>query len=271
MSSSANYFERFPASHNNFCKLLQTFARKRVVFMIQYERQRKLLEIMKEKRSATIKELAKLIYVSEASVRRDIEQMENMGLVSRVYGGVVLLEHKNSVVPLSLRDVENHNVKDKLARRAAEMIPDGATVFIDSSSTTWRIVKYIGHCKDLRIVTNSLTIFKELKDENVEAYCTGGIFRPQTQDFVGFFAENYIRSVNADIVFFSAQAISNEGEISDVSAEWTSLRRAMIDRAKKRVFLCDSSKIGLQRAFKLCTKDEVDEIICDVCLPWQKK
>ena len=238
--------------------------------MIQYERQQKILDFMREKRSATVKEIADMIFVSESSVRRDIEHLENMGLVSRVYGGVVLKEHKNSVVPLSLRDVENHNVKDKLARRAAKMIPDGTTVFIDSSSTTWRIVKHIDHCKDLRIITNSLTIFKELENENVEAYCTGGIFRPKTQDFVGFAAEKYIRSVNADIVFFSAQAISEDGEISDVSAEWTSLRRAMLDRAKRKVFLCDSSKIGLRRPFILCTKDEVDEIICDGALPWQK-
>ena len=238
--------------------------------MIKHERQQKILEFMREKRNATIKELADLIYVSESSVRRDIEHLENVGLVSRVYGGVILKEHKNSVVPLSLRDEENHSAKDNLARRGAATIPDGVTVFIDSSSTTWRIVKYIGHLKDLRIITNSLTIFKELENENVEAYCTGGIFRPKTQDFVGFAAEKAIRSLNADIVFFSAQAISLDGEISDVSAEWTSLRRAMLDRAKKKVFLCDSSKIGLVRPFKLCTKDEVDEIICDVPLPWEK-
>ena len=88
--------------------------------------------------------------------------------------------------------------------------------------------------------------------------------------FVGAAAENYIRNTYADILFFSSQAISNDGEISDVSEEETSLRRIMLDRAKVKIFLCDSSKIGQKKTFTLCTKDNVNEIICDATLPWEQ-
>ena len=237
--------------------------------MIKYDRQQKILRLMRERGSATVKELAGLVYASEASVRRDVEAVENEGFVRRVYGGVVLSDYKNSEVPISLRDAEHHDVKEKIARRAAMMIPDGSTVLLDSSSTTRRIVKYIGHCRDLKIITSNLAVFTALGDLDVEAYCTGGSFRKKGHDFVGAAAEAYVRSVSADIVFFSAQGISEDGEITDVSEERVALRRAMLERSKKRVFLCDSSKIGIRRVFTLCTKEDVDEIVCDVPLPWE--
>lgn len=237
--------------------------------MIQYDRQQKVLHFLKERRSATVKELAAAVYASEASVRRDLEALEKEGFVHRVYGGAVLPEYKNSEVPISLRDAEHHDVKEKIARRAAAMIPDGSTILLDSSSTTRRIVKYIGHARDLRIITSNLAVFTELGNLDVEAYCTGGTFRKKGHDFVGAAAEAYVRSVSADIVFFSSQGISEDGEITDVSEERIALRRAMMERAKKKVFLCDSSKIGVRRVFTLCTKDDVDEIVCDVPLPWE--
>ena len=237
--------------------------------MIGHVRQQQILTFLEQNKSATVRELINLLHASESSVRRDLEKLENEGLVRRVHGGVILSEYRNSVAPLSYRDAENYAIKDQLAQRAASLVHDGATILIDSSSTTWRIVKYLKSKRNLRIITNSLAVFKDLENDGIEAYCTGGLFRVQTQDFVGHEAERYVRSVYADFLFFSSNAISIDGEISDVSAEWTSLRRVMLTRAKRRVFVCDSTKIGDRRVFTLCTKDDVDDIICDAPLPWE--
>ena len=91
----------------------------------------------------------------------------------------------------------------------------------------------------------------------------------QSNIFVGSATEEYIRGVNADLLFFSGQALSEDGEISDASEEETSLRRVMLTRAKRRIFLCDSSKLGKRRTFTICQKDDVDDIICDKRLPWE--
>ena len=238
--------------------------------MIQQIRGQQITEYLMVNKSATVKELARILHASESSVRRDIEKLEKLGLAERVHGGVILSEYKNSVVPLSLRDDENHAAKEQIAKRAAELVKDGYTILIDSSSTTWRIVKYLKNHRNLRIITNSLSVLDELAESDAEAFCTGGLFRPQNRDFVGHEAENYIRSVYADVAFISANAISQDGEISDVSAEWTALRRVMMSRAKQKFFLCDGSKIGKRKTFTLCTKDDFDAIICDVALPWEK-
>lgn len=237
--------------------------------MIQYERQQNILNILQHRGSASVRELSAAVFASEASVRRDIEALEKQGYVKRIYGGVILSKHENSVIPLDLRDPEHSAIKEQLARRAATLVPDGATVLIDASSTTRRILRYLDHRRDLRVITNNLRLLQEAQDPAIQFYGTGGAYDPTNHAFVGPAAEAYVRGISADIFFFSSQGITEDGEITDVSEEETSLRRIMLSRAKRRVFLCDSSKIGIRRVFTLCDRHEVDEIICDVPLPWE--
>ena len=238
--------------------------------MVVYERQKEIIEYLKKNRFATVKELSALVWSSEASVRRDIKALEQKGYLKQIYGGVVLPEYENSVVPVGIRESAHSPVKDKLAQRAAEHIFDGATVFIDGSSTARRIIKYIGSVKKVNVITNNIRVFNENELPNVKIYCTGGLFLPQNNTFVGASAQRYVSEINADILFFSSQAISDDGEISDACEEETALRRVMLSKAKKKIFICDSSKIGEKRTFSVCTKDDVDIIICDKKLPWEK-
>ncbi len=237
--------------------------------MISYVRQQEIMNYLKEKQFATVGELAAAVYASESSVRRDISELEKRGCACRVYGGVVLPEYANSVMPVSLRDASHSEVKNALARRAANYVSDGDTVFMDGSSTVRRIIKHLSGIKNLKIVTNNCRIFEENRDSDIKLYCTGGRFVPQSGIFTGTSAEEYIRNVNADIMFFSSQAISETGTVSDVSEEETALRKVMLSHAKKKIFLCDSSKFGLVKTFTLCTKDDIDMIISDKPLPWE--
>lgn len=232
--------------------------------MIVLERQQQILGYLKKKHFATIKELAGCVFTSESSVRRDIKALETQGLVRQTYGGVVLPEYENAVVPLYLRDQSNTQVKEALAQRAAKHVFDGATIFMDGSSTVRRMVKYLSGINELKIITNNVGILAECGDPRIKVYCTGGLFLGRNNICVGSAAERYVQTINADLFFFSSQALSSEGEISDASEEETALRKAMMCRAKKNIFLCDSSKVGEKRMFVLCTKEDVDEIICDV-------
>jgi len=234
-----------------------------------YDRQQSILKHLQQCKVSTVKELAEIVWASESSIRRDIKALEQKGFVNQVYGGVILSEYSGGVIPIKLRDSSNSTAKDSIAKEAAKHIFDGATIFMDGSSTVRRIVKHINSYKELKIITNNLLIFSECTNPNINIYCTGGRFDNQSHIFLGCDTEKYIENINADMVFFSSQAISDEGEISDVSEEETSLRRKMLSRAKKKIFLCDSSKVGLQKTFSLCSKDDVDLIICDKKLPWE--
>ena len=237
--------------------------------MIPFERQEKLLQILKEKKSASIKVLSQLLYISEASVRRDVELLEQRGYVKRVYGGVMLACYQNTVVPLELRDNDHSVVKEELARRAAQLIHDGDTILLDGSSTVRRIVKYIGGKRNLKIITNNLRIFTECNSSEVQLYCTGGTFLSQNHIFIGPSTIDYLQGISANLLFFSSQGIDNEGVISDISEEETAIRRAMLSRAERKYFLCDASKIGIRKTFTLCRSEELNGVICDAHLPWE--
>ncbi len=234
--------------------------------MTQLERQQNILAILRKMgpdRSISVKELAAMLYTSQSSVRRDIAAMSSRGLLTHVYGGVMLEQYKNSVMPVSLRDTENLESKELIARQAAELIRSGDTVFLDSSSTSSRILKYIGDKTEIRIITNNLKIFSELDSQSIQLYCTGGTYNPKNHNFLGHAAEAYIQKTSADIMFFSSLGLSECGEINDISEAETAIKTAMLARASKKIFLCDSSKVGISKLLTICTLDDVDEVICD--------
>lgn len=231
--------------------------------MLQYERQQAIMDYLKQHHTATIHALAKHLYTSEASARRDVAALESAGLVVKVYGGVVLPEHKNEVVPVELREGVNSAAKEIIAQEAAKLIHDGDTVFFDSSSTVRRICKHIKNRKHLKIITNNLRICQELKDTDIAVYCTGGEYYKKLDCFLGSYAERFISSINATSMFFSCKGLSEQGALTDVSETEIAIRQAMLAHADKCYFLCDSSKVGQKYAFTLCHARELTEILCD--------
>lgn len=235
--------------------------------MLQFERQQSILHFLQQHQTAKVAQIAKAIYTSEASVRRDIAAMEAQGLVVRVYGGVVLAEHKNDVVPPALRDSANSEAKEAIALQAAQLIHDGDTVIFDSSSTVRRICRHIRKRKNLKVITNNLRICQELQDTDVTVYLTGGEFFKRRGCFLGPYAERFLASVNADSLFFSCKGLSPTGAITDVSEDEISMRHAMMRQARQSFFLCDSSKLGNGCTFTLCNAADVTAILCDAPLP----
>ena len=157
--------------------------------MIQIERRQQILIYLEKSHTASIKELADAIYTSEASIRRDLAVLETQGFVHRVYGGVMLSNYKNSVVPLHLRDSDNSTAKEKIAQKAASQLFNGATVMLDASSTTRRIIRYLDSYRDLKIITNNVRILNELSSNNVRKWSTGGLYNHQNHAVVGPAAE----------------------------------------------------------------------------------
>lgn len=235
--------------------------------MLQYDRQIAIQAYLKQHHSSTIRALAKHLYISEASVRRDIAAMEAAGLVLRVYGGVVLPEHKNEVVPVELRESANSAAKEIIAEEAAKLIHDGDTVFFDSSSTVRRICKHIKNRKHLKIITNNVRICHELKDTDITVYCTGGEYYKKLDCFLGPYAERLISSINANSVFFSCKGLSADGLLTDVSEIEIAIRQAMLAHAEKSYLLCDASKVGQKYAFTLCNAQNLTQILCDQEIP----
>lgn len=239
--------------------------------MLPCERQQNVLDYLKQHHTATIQTLASAIYASEATVRRDVAALEAMGLVKKVYGGVLLSEYKNEVVPAELRESANSAAKERIAAEAAKLVRDGDTLFFDSSSTVRRMCKHIRHLKNLKVITNNLRICNEFRGTDVAVYATGGEFYEKRDCFLGPCAERFIRTVNADKLFFSCKGLSDDGALTDVSEDEVSMRMCMIAHSAQQFCLCDSSKLGLKHAFTICDAGEITDILCDMPLLNQER
>ena len=202
-----------------------------------------------------------IIYTSEATIRRDIQKLEAKGAVKSVYGGVVITEYQNSPVPIYLRDKENSASKERIAEEAARLVRDNSTVIFDSSSTVRRMCKHIKDRQGLTVITNNLRVCEELRESKVKVICTGGTLIPKRDCFAGHFSEDFIKKIKADMLFFSSQGMSENGDVTDSSEEEIALRRVMFASSKEQYFLCDPSKVGKEFPFVLCHVNDITKTI----------
>lgn len=227
------------------------------------EREQKILEILKDRQFASVRFLAANLYTSPSSIRRSLTRMQNAGLVRRNYGGVILSDIEKKTATPEVRIEQQKAQKKAIAKKAASLLLPGMTVFLDSSTTCAYMVEHIAQISDVTVFTNNLNTASKLVERSVDTYCIGGHCSSNAALTVGNYAENMIRELRADIFFFSSQAISKDGTITDCSAEENAVRKAMFASSKKRVFLCDSSKFDHTSVYRLCSIDEVDEYFFD--------
>ncbi|MBQ2704292.1 MAG: DeoR/GlpR transcriptional regulator [Clostridia bacterium] len=231
-------------------------------------RKDEILELLKRYNYMTVPFLAKTLHISQSSVRRDLAVMETQGLVKRTHGGVSEVESSNTLAPYSLRMQENSIAKRAICTKAASLIQDGDVVFIDGSTTCLFLPELIEQKRNITVLTNSLRLAAMFKNNNVQVYCTGGSLRLQDEYVMaGPMAEDNVRKMRTDWMFFSARAIDEQGVITDLNEPETSLRQVAMAHTEKAVFLCDSSKFNRKSLFTLCNSEDLYGIISDVQLP----
>ncbi|MBQ2756317.1 MAG: DeoR/GlpR transcriptional regulator [Oscillospiraceae bacterium] len=231
--------------------------------MFEPERLEQILTILRRTQTATVKHLAQQLYVSEATVRRDLNELERRGFINRIHGGAVLTDGATREVPLFLREQQNTESKRIIAAKAAQHLCDGQVIFLDASSTAMYLIPHFERFQNLTIITNGLKTSQNLRSLKHNVYCTGGLMLHNSLAYIGDFAAEFIRHFNADIFFFSSLGISEDGRITDASSEETNIRRIMLEQSRKHIFLCDSSKQGKTYCYNLCNLSQVDDYISD--------
>ncbi len=231
--------------------------------MLEYERLDHILTYLRANQTATVAVLAKRLFVSEATVRRDLNELERRGLAKRLHGGAALLDQTSGELPLYVRQQENIDAKRRIAAKAAQHIQDGQVIFLDASSTVMNLIPFFEDHENLTIVTNGMKTAHELSRLHHKTYCTGGLMLHHASAYVGDFTMEFIRNFNADLFFFSSRGLSDDGRITDTSPEETCVRKTMFQNSSKRIFLCDQSKFGFTYCYNLCHLSQVDDYLSD--------
>ena len=230
--------------------------------------EKKILEILETQQYASVDALAAALQVSTSTIRRTLDTLQKKGLVHRTHGGVNINSENNFSPSFTFRIHQNSFEKKKIALSAIKLIQNGNIIFLDGSTSAFYIAEYLKEFENIRVITNGIDTLSLLSKNNIPAYSTGGqISCVNPSVLVGKYAEDMIGNFYADIAFFSAQSMDNNGKIYDCFEDENFLRRAMIKNAKKKVFLCDSTKIGKTSPYHLCALKDVDYIASNQALP----
>lgn len=230
------------------------------------EREKIILEMLLKKKRVTVKELSQALFISEPSVRRDLVELEKQNLVKRIHGGAVLEETavSKSKIPFIIREYEQSSAKTIIAQKAAEYVKDNDIVFLDASTSAFRVIPFLLSKANITVVTNGVRALSSLADLNINTISTGGRLVNSCLALVGEEAYKTIDSINANIAFFSCRGLSKDGYLTDISQEEDYVRQRMIKNSEHSYLLCATDKFGKKYYHNLCHKDEIDGIISEI-------
>lgn len=229
---------------------------------------RDILTILQSHQYASIEELAEALHVSTSTVRRKLSDLQEKGLITRTHGGAQLNDTNNFFPSFTFRIHQNSYEKKKIALSAIKLIKHGDLIFLDGTTSAFFIAEYLSEFKNIRVITNGIDTLSLLAKNNIAAYSTGGhVSQNNRSVLVGHYAEEMVKNFHADIAFFSAVSVDENGEIYDCFEEENVIRKAMIGHATKKVFLCDSTKFDKTSMFHLCSLNDVDYVVSNHDLP----
>lgn len=246
--------------------------------MLIVERQQKVLDLLRQRRTVQLEDVARELDVSVSTVRRDLEVLEEQGLVERTHGGAIYrgdvagiatTAHPNS---LSERMTEHVEQKQAIGAAAAALVKPHMTVFLDGGSTVVYAARQIT-ARPIQVVTNSLAIAGIFADEEqVELLIVGGNLYPRTGVTIGPIATGCLAELHADLLLFSVAGIFGDAAFNTNMA-MAEVEQAMMRQAARCVLLMDSSKFNRKSLTRVCSVSEVDLIITDpgVTQEWREQ
>ncbi len=227
--------------------------------MLKLARHSRIKEILDETGQVTVTQLNARLQVSEATIRRDLDELDQIGVLRRTHGGAV--RTNDTEPPLLLRQTEQAIEKEHIGRRAAQLVADDQTIFLGSGTTVQAMLPNLMERRGLTIITNSLPVVNAFVGREAELIVIGGLFRSSELSMVGHIAEAAISELRADLVFMGMRGIDpDRGFTSDYLPEALT-DRAILRAAPRRVILADHSKFGRVGAVYLAPVTEAEVII----------
>lgn len=234
--------------------------------MIPNQRKMGILEHLKKEKFSSVSELSNLFSVSPVTIHRDLIALEKEGDVSKIHGGAMIVE-KNKVEPrINVRLKKNREEKKEIAKKAARLVKDETSIFLDHSSTCIYLSREISskNFRQLGLVTNSVIILSELEEKpNITLISTGGTLQRKWSALSGQYVLDFISKVNFDQIFISCGAISIERGLMTSFLFISDILKKASEVTRQINLLVDSSKFSKIGTFSIMPVTAVTRIITD--------
>ncbi len=229
--------------------------------MNKVDRFNRILEALGRDGSTTVDGLARMLEVSPATVRRDLQELQDHRLLARTHGGAVA--HGLSYeLPLRYRTTRSEE-KRRIGAAAARLVPTGSVVGVTGGTTTTEAARALAG-GDLTIVTNALNIAAELAVRpDLRLVVTGGVARAASFELVGPVAEQMLEHYNLDLALVGADGVDTRAGVSTHDDMEARCNYAMVNRSRRCFVLVDSSKLGRVAFARICPLEAVDLLITD--------
>ena len=229
---------------------------------LQHDRQHAIYMLALSQGSVDVSDLARRYGVSTETIRRDLSDMQERNMLRRVHGGAVPAERINHEPMLAARDVVNAEEKLRIATKAVEELPERGSVIIDSGSTTQRLAEVFPVERDLHVVTNSLMTALTLSRRGLRKLTVlGGAVRTNTLAMVDDTTRAELQHMAIDVLFISCDGLSFQHGLTTPYREEHTIKRSMIERARRVVAMVDHSKFGNVQMFSFAAFDEIDVLV----------
>lgn len=231
--------------------------------MLAVKRREKIKELLFENKSVIVGDLAKIFNVTEETIRRDLTLLEKEKILIRTYGGAFIQEGVINDISARIRENVLVSNKEKIGSCAYNLISNGDSVFIDSSTTSLYLAKQLIN-KRIVVTTDSLNIANVFANsDTVKLYLVGGKYNPNTMSFIGSRAVSNISRYFFDKCFISCRSINRNFGITDSNEHLAEIRSFAIKHSNKSYLLCDHSKFDRTSFEIICTFNDIHGIITD--------
>jgi len=230
--------------------------------MIAQERRQRIFEQIESSGVASVRELAERFAVSGITIIRDLQELEQQGLIRRVHGGAISVRGASYEPPFIAR--ESHQVEEKrrIAAKAVELINDGDSLILDVGTTTLEIAQALKGKHNLTVLVTNLRAAVELASQpSLQVIVIGGKLRAGELSMVGHLAEQTLRSFQVDKAFIGVGGITLEHGLTEFNFEEAGTKRVMIERARQRIIVADHTKFGKVMLTTVAPLDCADIII----------
>jgi DeoR family fructose operon transcriptional repressor len=238
--------------------------------MLPEERQARILEMLQEQKNGmvTVSALSEFFGISGMTVRRDLDRLEEAGMVKRVHGGAISNDGLLYEKPFLTREDERYDQKTEIGHIAAQMIRDGQALILDAGTTTREIARNLTERRDLTVVTNSIPVAIVLSSYlGVQTIMLGGMLKHKELCMVGPPVVNELSQILVDKLFLSASGFSLEHGATDPDIREAQVKKAMIPSAKEVILVVDSAKYGRADFAKIVPIGAIQKIVTDDGLP----
>lgn len=205
-----------------------------------------------------------MLDASEATIRRDLEWLENEGVIQRTHGGAILSQRLDHEAEYHHRAQILSEEKRFIGEIAASLIEDGDTIFLNSGSTTTQIIRHLPRDADITVVTNNLFATLEIGEVGYELILLGGVFQPKSNSVAGRFATSNLSQVYADKAFIGVDGINLKYGCTVPSSAEAELDRLMIERTHGEIIIvADHSKWGVISNFEIAKIEQINKLVTD--------